>query len=155
MNVGACPRCQRPLTPAPHDGLMLDVCAGCGGTWYDRAELEQALAEHVADPSPVQAFHEEHVQYLHCPRCLGRMTRRVYQPGAGVVLDYCGHHGVWLDAGELERVRAWLGGSGPRRRAEIDADDARIRASMERYGVSRSAGAFATSRLFLAPLIPR
>ena len=31
----------------------------------------------------------------------------------GLELDYCDRHGVWLDAGELERILATCGGGSP------------------------------------------
>jgi Zn-finger nucleic acid-binding protein len=36
-----CPSCQNTLRERERDGVMLDVCPGCGGVWLDRGELEK------------------------------------------------------------------------------------------------------------------
>lgn len=154
MNAEACPRCQVPLQAATEGGITIDRCPDCGGAWYDRTELERRVTS-GGEAEAVPAFQEERVQYLRCPRCLTLMTRRAYQPGAGVILDYCGQHGVWVDRGELERVQAYVESGGPERRAEKDAEDARLRASIERFGRDTSAGAFSSLRWLTAPVIPR
>ena len=35
------------------------------------------------------------------------MVRRLFAPRAGVIVDVCSHHGVWLDANELEQLIAF------------------------------------------------
>lgn len=34
-----CPHCERGMRVEAHEGLTLDVCTGCRGVWFDRAEL--------------------------------------------------------------------------------------------------------------------
>ena len=36
-----CPSCQNTLRERERDGVLLDVCPGCGGVWLDRGELEK------------------------------------------------------------------------------------------------------------------
>src|SRR5687768_10642519 len=36
-----CPSCQNTLRERERDGVMLDICPGCGGVWLDRGELEK------------------------------------------------------------------------------------------------------------------
>ena len=43
-----------------------------------------------------------------CPVCGIAMQKRIVRDG--IELDFCGWHGVWLDAGELERILALQGG---------------------------------------------
>ena len=43
------------------------------------------------------------------------MHRRNFGRKSGVVVDTCGAHGVWFDAGELDGVLAWLRAGGARR----------------------------------------
>lgn len=43
-----------------------------------------------------------------CPVCGTTMQKRVVN--SGIELDFCDWHGVWLDAGELERLLAARGG---------------------------------------------
>ncbi len=39
---------------------------------------------------------------INCPVCGNPMQKRVVQNG--IEVDYCDWHGLWLDAGELERL---------------------------------------------------
>lgn len=48
------------------------------------------------------------VFYRACPECRRPMSRRQFAQGAKVVLDHCREHGLWLDAGEWQRVVAYL-----------------------------------------------
>jgi Zn-finger nucleic acid-binding protein len=40
------------------------------------------------------------------------MNRSAYGLRSGVVVDFCREHGVWLDGGELERLRQWVAAGG-------------------------------------------
>jgi hypothetical protein len=42
------------------------------------------------------------VKPMDCPVCGSTMQKRVV--GAGVEIDYCDWHGVWLDVGEMDRL---------------------------------------------------
>ena len=50
------------------------------------------------------------------------MMRKSFASGAGVVLDRCRAHGVWLDRGELEKTLAFVrsGGLLAARRREVE-----------------------------------
>lgn len=137
-----CPRCKRPLAAADLGGTTVDVCAGCGGTWLDRGELESVVSRPVPAAEATSApFVETAVKYLACPRCRQLMTRRQYERFSGVVLDYCGAHGVWADRGEIDRARSFFAQGGVERRHAREAEDEKLRRSVERYGTDRSAGA--------------
>ena len=41
--VLACPKCQSKLESYSFMEILLDRCAGCGGIWFDRGELEQIM----------------------------------------------------------------------------------------------------------------
>lgn len=47
-------------------------------------------------------------QPIDCPVCGSVMQKRVVDNG--VEIDFCDWHGLWLDAGELERLLAMQGG---------------------------------------------
>ncbi|MBM4367809.1 MAG: zf-TFIIB domain-containing protein [Deltaproteobacteria bacterium] len=137
-----CPRCKRPLAAADLGGTTVDACAGCGGTWLDRGELEAVAARPAAaSETAASPFVETAVKYLPCPRCRQLMTRRQYERFSGVVLDYCGAHGVWADRGEIERVQAFLQAGGVERRARREEEERKLARSVERYGTDRGAGA--------------
>ena len=46
--------------------------------------------------------------YIPCVRCGKLMNRKNFGRISGVIVDECGAHGVWLDAGEMERIRQFI-----------------------------------------------
>jgi Zn-finger nucleic acid-binding protein len=118
-----CPRCDLSLNELTKTGVTVDLCVNCRGMWLDRGELEKLLVRpgvperkkgrtvQCTETSsgvptrtvwPATRTHGEGT--LRCPRCAKplREARR-----DGVRLDTCaGCHGVWLDCGELERIKA-------------------------------------------------
>jgi Zn-finger nucleic acid-binding protein len=102
-----CPRCATCWPGAvQHEAT---ACAGCSGIFYGRAALEARLAEArggSARGSYVRPFLNlsEPIRYLPCPVCRELMTRRNFGEESGVVVDICQPHGVWFDAGELDKV---------------------------------------------------
>jgi len=72
-----------------------------GSSASRREEGEQAMPTKVVD----------------CPVCGTAMQKRIVRDG--IELDYCDWHGVWLDAGELERLFALQGGGQPARQPGI------------------------------------
>jgi hypothetical protein len=42
--LGLCPRCGAGLQQETRQGTTIDRCAGCGGLWLDRGELERLAA---------------------------------------------------------------------------------------------------------------
>lgn len=106
-----CPRCEGELRSRSLDTASVIECGECGGLWLEggvldaicrRAERELPVGP-VGAPAPRRAVRDE-ARYLACPRCGDFMVRRNYAGRSGVVLDVCRPHGVWLDAGEMERV---------------------------------------------------
>ncbi len=106
-----CPRCQQVLRMRQIDGVEVDRCLECGGTWFDRDELRQA--RDAAEPDlnwmdfelwqDPDAFSCE-VGALVCPKCLVPMAAIRYGD-TGVEIDYCLRcEGVWLDNGEFARI---------------------------------------------------
>lgn len=112
----------------------MDQCAHCGGIWFDRGELEYAVAASRREPVLPVAVADAEVRYLTCPRCHAVMTRRAYRQVSGVVLDECHMHGRWADKGEVERIVAFEEGSGPERLVRKEADDRRLAAERARSG---------------------
>jgi hypothetical protein len=94
--------------------VTVDVCqGGCGGIWFDAFELSRVdesedvsgelLLSVAADPY----VHVDPLRKRECPRCEGvKLKRRFFSPKRRVEIDECpGCAGIWLDAGELERIR--------------------------------------------------
>jgi Zn-finger nucleic acid-binding protein len=118
--------------------LEIDRCPDCHGIFFDPDELERLLDASVGpasdadreeldrlidEESPVDA-HE--VRYVPCPDCGALMNRKAYGAKAGVVIDRCREHGVWLDGGELRRLAKWARAGGLAHSREVEAERKRL-----------------------------
>jgi hypothetical protein len=55
------------------------------------------------------------------------MVRKNFGHTSGVIVDWCGAHGTWFDADELERVAAFVAAGGLKHEPEPNhADEVRI-----------------------------
>ena len=110
-----CPRCEdgRSLSQVTVQGVGVDACGECGGVWLEVGELERLCLAGPGGlpggvgPASAAPVRRREVRYLPCPACGTRMTRRNHGRVSGVIVDVCPTHGTWLDAGELEAVRAF------------------------------------------------
>lgn len=114
--LGACPGCGEPLAPFRMGEHTLAGCPSCHGLWLAgrfmgrlcaQAHVRDALAARLA-ASPTPVAPEGPVTFRRCPVCAKRMARIVFGRTSGVTLDACRDHGVYFDAGELERTLAFL-----------------------------------------------
>src|SRR5262249_14911993 len=90
-----CPGCGTAMH-AQRDGktLVVDFCAGCGGLWLDKGELEAEGARLPADLPRVAS-----AKARTCPRCVKPLDT---VKGREVEVDLCaGCGGIFLDRGEL------------------------------------------------------
>jgi Zn-finger nucleic acid-binding protein len=108
MKRNACPACGAVLIGFEFEGVEIDHCLQCGGTWLDPGELEQIALMAHADR------HEALLEALdapggrrrddrRCPRC-GKPLLEVALDAAagGLTIDRCPRgDGLWLDRGEL------------------------------------------------------
>jgi len=96
-----------------YEGVEIDTCQSCGGTWLDWGELTPIIRTYDKKFS-----FEERLQHLrqrgadrapnlvlHCPKCSARLQRFQYAVSSGVFLDRCPEHGLWLDPGELDKIQ--------------------------------------------------
>lgn len=101
-----CPKCRREMQEILSDGVPIDFCTGCRGTFLDKGEepafaghpeaLAKALEKGVRDAKPSD---------FACPRCAGRM-RAGWVLARDFVLDRCdGCGGLWFDSRELSRLK--------------------------------------------------
>lgn len=109
-----CPACEKALKQVNVGDVGVDVCeGGCGGMWFDWFELEKFDEPHesLAEPLlPIEKNHSVTVdrsRRYNCPKCDGIvMMRSFFSVKGQVEVDECpGCGGVWLDAGELEKIR--------------------------------------------------
>lgn len=114
MQAMTCPACGRDLSHLDAgSGLFLDVCdGGCGGIWFDNHELQQFDEAAERQASPVFDVTGDAPATIagkrSCPRCAGQKLRRHwYSVARQVEVDECPScGGNWLDAGELQKIRA-------------------------------------------------
>lgn len=110
-----CPACSRQLTETKVGAVTVDVChGGCGGIWFDAFELQRVDEPHEAagerlleiprDPRVIVDATRKRA----CPRCDGmKLKRHFFSTHRRVEVDQCPNcSGYWLDAGELELIRA-------------------------------------------------
>jgi Zn-finger nucleic acid-binding protein len=128
----ACPRCKAPLKVYQANGEEYNLCEKCGGLWVDRGEFhlltreydvyrkEDDKGEYLQEPI------KDTVEYIPCVRCGKLMNRKNFAKISGVIIDECGKHGVWLDAGELEKIRHFIMDGGLERAQDIEAEKLRI-----------------------------
>ena len=107
MHRAACPRCGGRLGVARAGGYPHERCASCGGTWLDSGDLTRSVGVsrriRLPDEGPVYLD-------IRCVRCPDQVLVELPYPGTEVAIDVCPDcRGVWLDSGELERLRAAVG----------------------------------------------
>jgi len=112
-----CPRCNTPLTTIAYEGLEIDKCNKCDGTWLDDGEITKIVntKEETFDPKLIretlaQGFtgipKNEQQTVVNCPKCQSGMKPINYDYSSGIILDRCPEgHGIWLDGGELEKAQ--------------------------------------------------
>lgn len=93
---GTCPRCSNPTESDGERGRLVCV-TGCG-EWYPRTAFERAWSQIVQKPSSQPSAWPWGAAM--CPVCHTGMSIGFL---GDVRYDFCGAHGVWLDAGEISR----------------------------------------------------
>lgn len=137
-----CPRCDAGLGGTELAGVRMDLCDRCSGTFVSADTLRDVVEQPlVLDelramlPREANAWAERGRVYVKCPVCETLMNRRQYASGARVVIDWCKHHGVWFDAGELGRVLDFVADGGLVRataRAQAAAREQQQRSRVQR-----------------------
>ncbi|NOZ69249.1 MAG: zf-TFIIB domain-containing protein [Deferribacteres bacterium] len=136
-----CPRCKVGLELlVTDDGEEYDICPQCNGVWLDRDEFRRATMERTVYrkvktgdeyiKNPVRGP----VEYIPCVRCGKLMNRRNFGKISGVIIDRCSKHGVWLDAGELEKIQHFIADGGLDR--SRDREIAKNRAAIKELAIN-------------------
>jgi membrane associated rhomboid family serine protease/Zn-finger nucleic acid-binding protein len=109
-----CPRCTFTIAPHLIDGVEVDHCARCGGTFFDPGEAPHVFGEGARPESWKELWAASRVtpSGLRCPRdarmlqahvvdMTGRMSNEWSLTPSKVIIDHCEHcNGMWLDPGE-------------------------------------------------------
>ena len=110
-----CPACDFDLMEMELGGVKVDVChGGCGGIWFDAFELQrvdeqrEVPTEHLLRIQRNPQIRVDAARKRACPRCDGvKLKRHFFSARKQVEVDHCPNcAGYWLDAGELEKIRA-------------------------------------------------
>jgi len=116
-----CPNCPGVRLEARSlGGFWVDECPMCLGLWAP-GDVMDRLVDRVRErrrqegPPPASVVHRERrslwqakVTYRKCPACNAAMQRKNFAGHSGVVVDWCGSHGTWLDAHEMEDIAAFV-----------------------------------------------
>jgi len=94
-----------------HEGIELDHCLSCQGTWFDAGELDllfqdlQAEGEAVlTEPLASLPAAETSEARRRCPRCRKKMNKVFVGDDPKVLVDVCRRgEGLWFDTGEVGR----------------------------------------------------
>jgi Zn-finger nucleic acid-binding protein len=113
-----CPRCRVELQLFISNDEEYDICPECGGMWLDKDEFYRATRERDVYKSVTIKSEYRRVpirgpiEYVPCVRCAKLMNRGNFGKISGVIIDRCSKHGVWLDAGELEKIQHFIADGG-------------------------------------------
>jgi len=99
-----CPQCSTPLVRSVREGVPIDGCLSCGGTFLERPLLRPAAEEGPAASGSAPRGESPPERAIGCPRC-GIWMDRVRYRRTGIWIDRCPRcDGIWLDARDLEAV---------------------------------------------------
>jgi Zn-finger nucleic acid-binding protein len=113
--VNRCPRDHELLASNDVSGFRYYSCQRCGGYWIPGAILHRVLSARGVEE--LRALPSAGRSELQCPDGLGDCESVVIE---GSTLDWCGVcHGIWLDRGEVTKVRRLF----PDGSAVVDADE--------------------------------
>ncbi len=108
-----CPRCSGVALHRTPLGCLCKLCEGC---WFGFEQFEKALRLsdielYASEIEPTLEADTEGVSLetpVVCPLCQIRMKRHIYMIDSDVTIDMCRDHGMWLDDGELVKIRTYL-----------------------------------------------
>lgn len=115
-----CPDCNVSLASRDFYGINVDTCPKCAGIFFDDGEVAEvkalglsAMDELEAAVLPTVTIDATEDRLRRCSACGTLMDKFRYMYNSNVVLDECGQcGGIWVQDGELSRMREVLADSG-------------------------------------------
>jgi Zn-finger nucleic acid-binding protein/ribosomal protein L40E len=120
-----CPCCGREMKVRGIGGVFVHECTVCHGLWAPDDSFDHLIERAMKTKSVNQYSHtgggggdrpsrpfQSKVVYRQCPVCGGHMQRKNFARRSGVIMDWCGMHGTWLDANELEEIASFIATGG-------------------------------------------
>jgi len=117
----ACPRCREALEAQQWEEVEVLMCPTCQGALFPVGGLEGTLdklrqgSESASLADVLKEFRTRSggvmpaaVRYKSCPRCKGTMTRRNYAGVSGVIVDFCGTDGTWVDQAAFSQLAEFI-----------------------------------------------
>ncbi|MBK8267047.1 MAG: zf-TFIIB domain-containing protein [Planctomycetes bacterium] len=104
------------------DGIEVDHCLHCLGTWLDRGEIEMialragtAASDYELRLNPAKSPKSDDRR---CPRCRQVLHQVMIDHAIGLEIDVCPkRHGEWFDQGEILKLVSMCRSGGPRETA--------------------------------------
>lgn len=113
-SVIRCPRCKNQTQDFFIEGITIELCSHCQGTWFARGALLYFLKA-SAGLSDLKLVHVgEFPAQIDCPHCQVQMARESFSVKSdafsavdkNLEIDRCPRcEGVWLDSGEFEKAK--------------------------------------------------
>lgn len=127
-----CPRCNVTMRKRQVESHRIVECPVCLGMFVSVEAFESLIRKQEARLVDVSGHRSvqksvlapEPVTYIKCPVCHGMMNRMNYSRISGVIVDYCRHHGFWLDNGELEKIAEFVASGGLKERDRLEREEA-------------------------------
>lgn len=107
-----CPACSNEMIEKDFGGVLIDVCNGCHGLWFDWMEIvkldesHEGMGKALEDALNDPRTNDENRKQLSCPKCNTRMQKHLFKNDKEVNVDECYKCGCFfLDSGELNHIR--------------------------------------------------
>jgi len=138
-STSVCPACRGQLAKITLGDVPLLECASCDGVWVGAADFERICASREAQsvvlerrrPPQPSSSRPTAIHYRPCVVCGTMMNRVNFGRMSGTVIDVCRGHGIFLDAGELHAIAAFILDGGldlarEREKQELEAERHRL-----------------------------
>jgi Zn-finger nucleic acid-binding protein len=115
-----CPDCNIALEAREFQGITVDACSKCAGIFFDEGEVAALKARGLAAMDELEAAIVPQIaveatqgKFRRCSNCGSAMDKFRYMYNSDIVLDECERcGGIWVQDGELGRMREVLAASG-------------------------------------------